>query len=178
MYCQSWNAMFHQRHVCHGTVSKVFILCNYLRKAVSHNGSKSCGKWKINWISLTSMNVSSPTKLSLCGGVLLGECLCWYRSFGRWSCGCARIRSLWWLLLAWWKKPLQLQLQFKDLLGQICLLFCMTLKIIWFWGENRREEALAKQLRRAASVTCWKFMVRSHLGLKDNYCFEKQSYSV
>lgn len=130
--------MSHQRHVCCGAMTKVFIFWTYLRKPVLHNGSKSCRKLKINWHSLTSIKVLSPSKLSLCGGMSLGEYLCWYESFGRWSCGCARIRSLWWLLWSWWKKALQLQLQFKDLLGQICLLFCMTLEIIWFWGKNRR----------------------------------------
>lgn len=130
--------MSHQRHVCCGAMTKVFIFWTYLRKLVLHNGSKSCRKLKINWCSLTSINVLSPSKLSLCGGVSLGEYLCWYKSFGSWTCGCARIRSLWWLLQAWWKKALQVQLQIKDLLRQICLLFFMTLKIIWFWGKNRR----------------------------------------
>lgn len=128
--------MSYQRHVCCGAMTKVFIFWTYLRKPVLHDGSKSCRKLEINWHSLTSIKVLSPSKLSLCGGVSLGKYLCWYESFGRWSCGCARIRWLWWLLKAWWKKALQLQL--KDLLGQICLLFCMTLKIIWFWGKNRR----------------------------------------
>lgn len=154
MYCQSENEMSHQRHVCYATVTKVFIFWTYLRKPVLRNESKSHGKWKINWSCLTSVKVSSPSKLSLCEGVLLRECLCWYRSFGRCSCGCARIRSLWWLLLAWWKKPFQLQMQFKDLLGQICILFYMTLKMIWFWGEDsiKRKHLLSSWDKQLLSL--------------------------